>query len=53
MNRIEYKELPKSVVDEDYEGLLSSYIEPEDRIKIMLSDDYSAHISKIAPPSVP
>ena len=38
MNSTEFKKLEENVVDEDYEGLLSSYIEPNARKKIMLSE---------------
>lgn len=38
MNSVEFKKLEENVVDEDYEGLLSSYIEPNARKKIMLSE---------------
>ena len=35
MNRVEFKELLEIVVDEDYEGLLSSYLGPDACRKII------------------
>lgn len=40
MTGIEVKELPEIVVDDDYEGLLSSYIELEAWRKIMFHRNF-------------
>jgi hypothetical protein len=53
MNKIDFRKHPEIVVDEEYEGLLSSYIEPDAHTKISPSDDYPDRISKIALPPVP
>jgi len=38
MNSVEFKELPEIVVDEDYEGLLSSYLGPDACRKIIFDE---------------
>ena len=38
MRSVEFKELPEIVVDEDYEGLLSSYLEPDAWRKIIFHE---------------
>jgi hypothetical protein len=38
MNRVEFKELLEIVVDEDYEGLLSSYLGPDAWRKIIFDE---------------
>jgi hypothetical protein len=38
MRSVEFKELPEIVVDEDYEGLLSSYLEPNACRKIIFPE---------------
>ncbi len=38
MNSVEFKELLEIIVDEDYEGLLSSYIEPDAWRKIIFHE---------------
>jgi hypothetical protein len=37
----EFKELPEIVVDDDYEGLLSSYIEPDAWRKMMFHKTFN------------
>ena len=38
MRSVEFKELPEIVVDEDYEGLLSSYLGPDACRKIIFHE---------------
>lgn len=40
MNGVEFKELPEIVVDEDYEGLLNSYLEPDACRKIVFCEHF-------------
>ncbi|MGD2142170.1 MAG: hypothetical protein PVH79_01665 [Candidatus Bathyarchaeota archaeon] len=43
MNGIEFRDLQEMVVDDDYQGLLSSYIEPDARRKIMFDEDHDTN----------